>query len=123
MARYRSTCSRSAQRRVLRKIPLILNSYNLVFGAVIGVLFCIIDFYVRDQILSHRQIFEAQPVRNGNSTAHSQSQQHSFAHCCAVGKWDMGKRCFQEGRSISGSALPTIPAHIYREFGRGLIPK
>jgi hypothetical protein len=36
---------------------IVIGILNLVFGAVIGVIFVLVDFYVRDQILSHRELF------------------------------------------------------------------
>lgn len=36
---------------------IVIGILNLVFGAVIGVLFVLVDFYVRDQILAHRELF------------------------------------------------------------------
>lgn len=36
---------------------IVVTILNLVLGAIIGALFCIIDFYVRDQILANRHLF------------------------------------------------------------------
>lgn len=41
---------------------IVIGICNLVFGGVIGIIFVILDFYVRDQILTNRQLFTATPT-------------------------------------------------------------
>lgn len=48
---------------------LVVAVLNLVFGAILGVVVCILDFYIRDQILSHRHLFGAQHTKAGSSMA------------------------------------------------------
>lgn len=49
---------------------IVITIVNLVFGAILGVIVCIIDFYVRDQILSNRHLFGGSAVRPMSPTSY-----------------------------------------------------